>query len=116
MDRVLYGAQRGFCVIAAVQIVAGAEFGDDSLQRHGRTSGRSSRTTAAALATTVALVPSSLAISRPPSTIATVPVPCGSTASTASLSTRSGRGTPIVTPTRIASVSWPSALATLSEL
>src|SRR5215213_8382859 len=100
MDRVLDGAHRGFRVIAAVQVVAGAEFGDDPFQRHGRASGslsgKSSRTTAAALATTVALVPSSLAISRPPSTTATVPVPCGSTARISALSTNSGRGTPIV--------------------
>ena len=46
----------------------------------------------------------------------TVPVPCGSTASTAALSTSSGRGTPIVTSTRIASTGCPSAFATLSEL
>src|SRR5437762_9952124 len=116
MDRVLHRAHRRLGVVAAMQIVAGAEFGDDALQGHGRRSATSSRTTAAALATTVLFVPSSLLLSRPPSTTFTVPVPCGSTANTCSLSTRSGRGTPIVTSTCIASVGWPSALATLREL
>ena len=31
VDRVLDGAHRGFRVVAAVQVVAGAEFGDDPL-------------------------------------------------------------------------------------
>src|SRR5438477_7882493 len=120
MDCVLHRAHRRLGVVAAMQIVAGAEFGDDALEGHrrrpGTFTGTSSRTTAAALATTVLFVPSSLLISRPPSTTLTVPVPCGSTANTCSLSTRSGRGTPIVTSTCIASVGWPSAFATESEL
>src|SRR5438477_9635118 len=116
MDRVLHRAHRCPGVVAAMQIVAGAEFGDDALEGHRRRSTTSSRTTAAASATTVLFVPSSLVISRSPSTTFTVPVPCGSTANTCSLSTRSGRGTPIVTTTCIASVGWPSALATLREL
>src|SRR6185437_9831966 len=116
VDRILHRTHRGLCVIAAMQIVAGAEFGNDALQGHRRRSATSNRTIAAALATTVLLVPSSLVISRPPSTTFTVPVPCGSTANTCSLSTRSGRGTPIVTSTCIASVGWPSAFATESEL
>src|SRR5437588_1320546 len=62
MDRVLHRAHRRLGVIAAMQIVAGAEFGDDPPQTHGRRSGMSSRTTAAALATTVLFVPSSLTI------------------------------------------------------
>src|SRR6266404_2740383 len=104
MDRVLHRAHRRLGVVPAVQIVAGAEFGDDPLQGHGRSpvmsTGTSSRTIAAALATTVVL-PLSLLISRPPTTTLTVPVPCGNTASTS---------------TCIASTGWPSALATLSEL
>src|SRR5439155_12838971 len=112
VDRVLDRAQRRLCIIAAMEVVAAAVFGDDALQGHGR----SSLTTAAALATTVVLVPESLAISSPPSTTFTVPLPCGSTASTAALSTRSGRGTPIVTSTCIASTGCPSAFATDSEL
>src|SRR5205807_5643007 len=80
MDRVLHRAHRRLGVVAAMQIVAGAEFGDDALQGHRRRSATSSRTTAAALAATVLFVPSSLVISRPPSTTFTVPVPCGSTA------------------------------------
>src|SRR5207247_7397339 len=93
-------------IIAAVQIVAAAVFGDDAFQRHGT----SNRTTAVALATTVVLL--SLAISSPPTTTLTVPLPCGRTASTAAVSTSSGRGTPIVTSTCIASTGCPSALAT----
>src|SRR5271169_3371315 len=104
-------------IIAAVQIVAGSHFENDALCWHWTSpQGTSSRTSAAALAITVLLVPESLAISSPPSTTSTVPVPCGSTASTASLSTCSGHGTPIVTSTRIASTGRPTASATLSPL
>src|SRR6266851_2514698 len=120
VDRILDRADRGFGVVAAMQVVAGAEFGDDALQCHrrapGASAGMSSRTTAAALATTVLPVPASFAISRPPSMTRTVPLPCGNTASTASASTRSGRGTPIVTSTCIASTGRPSAPATDNEL
>jgi len=52
----------------------------------------------------------------PPSTTRTVPPPCGSTARTASVSTRSGCGTPMMTSTCIASTESPSAGATLGEL
>src|SRR5580704_1294017 len=116
VDRIRDRADRRLGVIAAMQIVAGAEFGDDALHCHLCASGMSRRTTAAALATTVLPVPASLAISRPPSTTRTVPLPCGNTARTASVSTRSGRGTPIVTSTCIASTGRPTASATLSEL
>jgi len=64
----------------------------------------------------VNLIPASFTISSPPSTTFTVPVPCGSTASTCAASTRSGFGTPINTSTTIESVGLPSASATLSEL
>ena len=71
---------------------------------------------AAAWAITVLSVPASLAISRPPSTTFTVPVPCGSTASTSFLSTSSGFGTPISTSTCMSSLDLPTAVATVSEL
>src|SRR6516164_6565852 len=117
VHRVFDRADRGLGVVAAVQIVAAAHLENDAFSRHcHRPHGRSSRTTAAALAITVELVPASLAISSPPSTTRTVPVPCGNTASTASLSTRSGRGTPIVTSTCITSTGRPTASATLSPL
>src|SRR5262252_3909909 len=117
VDGILDGADGGLGVVAAVQIVAASHLQDDPLRRHFRHShGISSRTTAAALAITVVLVPASLAISSPPSTTRTVPVPCGSTASTASLSTRSGCGTPIVISTCIASTGRPTASATLKPL
>src|SRR5271156_3882161 len=110
-------ANRRLGIVTTVQIVAGPHFENDALCWHWTPPhGTSSRTSAAALAITVLLVPESLAISSPPSTTWTVPVPCGSTARTASLSTSSGRGTPIVTSTRIESTGSPTALATLSEL
>src|SRR5579871_5575625 len=76
----------------------------------------SSRTIVTALAMTVVPVPASFGISSPPSTTSTVPVPWGSTASTAALSTASGRGTPILTSTCIASTGSPTALAMLNPL
>src|SRR5580704_11540437 len=115
MNRILHGPDRSLGVVAAMQIVAGPHFKDHTLCCHG-SSLSSSRTTAAAFAMTVVLVPVSLGISNPPSTTCTVPVPCGSTARTASLSTRSGRGTPIVTSTCIESTGKPTASATLNEL
>src|ERR1700730_6157136 len=117
MDGILHRPDRGFGVVAAMQIVAGTHLQDHTLHRHTLPHhAMSSRTTAAALAMTVRLVPASLGISNPPSTTLTVPEPCGRTARTASLSTRSGWGTPIVTSTSIASTGNPTASATLSEL
>src|SRR6516225_7432538 len=117
VDGILDGADSGLGVIATVQIVAATHLQDDALCLHARHHHAiSSRTTAAALAITVLLVPASLGISSPPSTTRTVPVPCGKTARTACWSTRSGRGTPLVTPTCIASTGKPSALAILSPL
>src|SRR6516165_4531867 len=117
MDGILDRAHRGLGVVAAMQIVAAAHLEDDALSLHDcHPYGTSSRTTAAALAITVELVPASFGISSPPSTTRTAPVPCGSTARTACLSTRSGRGTPIVTSTCMASTGRPTASATLSPL
>src|SRR5262245_47256724 len=117
VDGVLDSPHRGLGVVAGVQIIAAAHLEDDALSLHNRCPhGTSSRTTAAALAMTVELVPASLGISSPPSTTLTVPLPCGSTARTACRSTRSGCGTPIVTSTCIASTGKPTASATLSPL
>src|SRR5579875_186246 len=116
-DRILDRAHRRFRVVAAVQIGAAAQLEDHAGCRHYRLlQGISSRTTAAAWASTVASVPASFGISSPPLTTRTVPVPCGRTASTAARSTRSGSGTPIVTATCIASADRPSALAIESAL
>src|SRR5579859_3693892 len=117
MQRVLHRADRRLGVVAAVQIVAAAHFEDDAFCRHDRApQGMSSRTTAAAWASTIESVPASLGISSPPSTRLTVPVPCGSTASTCALSTFSGCGTPMVTSTCIESTGSPTASAMESEL
>src|SRR5271170_2848821 len=59
-------------IVAAMKIVAGPHFENDALCWHWVPPyGRSSRTSAAALAITVLLVPESLAISSPPSTTCT---------------------------------------------
>src|SRR5580704_13430457 len=115
VQRVLHRADRRLGVVAAMQIVAAAHFENDAFC-HRALLQTSSRTMAAAWARIIESVPASLRISRPPSTTVTVPVPCGSTASTAALSTRSGCGTPIVTSTRIESTGNPTASAMLSEL
>src|ERR1700756_1387064 len=100
MDCVLHRPQGRLGVIPAMQVVTHAKFQNDALACHAPPPyATSSQTTAAALAIKVDPVPSSLEISNPPSTTLTVPVPCGSTASTASLSTFSGCGTPIVPST-----------------
>src|SRR5258707_13549558 len=117
MDGILDCPNSGFGVVAAMQIVAGAHFEDDTLRRHARTRHvMSSRTTAAALAMTVILVPASLGISNPPSTTLTVPVPCGRTARTVALPPRSEWGTPTVTSTCIESTGNRTASPILSEL
>src|SRR4029079_13174741 len=59
---VLHGAQGGLGVVAAMQVVAGAELEDDSPGRHAVLLQRSSRTMAAAWAITVLSVPASLGI------------------------------------------------------
>src|SRR5207248_6403018 len=112
VERVLHRAQGGLGVVAAMQVVAGAELEDDAFLGHHR----SSLTMAAAWAITVLSVPASFMISRPPCITFTVPVPCGSTFSTSALSTLSGCGTPINTSTCMSSLDLPTAVATVSEL
>src|SRR5438067_9118024 len=84
MDRILHGPDRGLGVVAAVQVVAGPHLQDHAFCGQCRSPHpMSSCTTAAALAITVVFVPAPLGISNPPSTMRTVPLPCGSTAKTA---------------------------------
>ena len=70
----------------------------------------------AALAMTAGSLLSGSAMSRPPLTAFTVTLPTGSEALTFSMSTRSGRCTPMVTSTSSVFLSTPSERMKASEL
>src|SRR6516162_2027557 len=98
MQGILHCAQCRLGVVSPVQVVAAAHFQDDAL-RHRPSPSDIKPHDGGGIGDDGGIGAGVLGISSPPSTTVTVPVPCGSTASTRASSTSSGFGTPMVTST-----------------